>query len=660
MIFAYFSSSFVAGTFTIKGDFMSENKYKRKLTAILSADVVGYSRLMSDDEESTIQTLNAYRDLMATLIEDYSGSVVDAVGDNLLAEFTSAVDAVQCAITIQLKLRKQNEKLAESRRMLFRIGLNIGDVIQEKDRIYGDGVNIAARIESLADPGGVYISRNIYNHIKKKVDFEYEYIGEHTVKNISDPVRVYKVLMDSKDAGKLINEKSDPLVKKNLSKKWLRIVASVVLILSAVLAGVYWKYIYLPAPTDIDPDSKMEFNLSEGPSIAVLPFVNMSKDPELEYLCDSITENLISVLAQVPQVLVIARNSTFAYKDKSINVRQIGQELGARYVIEGSIQKSDDRYRFVVQLIDTDTGVHIWSGRYDREFKDIFKLQDEITLEILKAAGIKVVTQDQYPPGLLDGIGDINSVIIFSKLNEFLQNPTRVQYARALKNAKEIITKNPEYPYRYDCLASVYLVGVAFGLCEHITICLSKAADAIKRSFSIDANNWFAHDNLGMLFIMRKQLDKAILSFKKAIELNPNSASSYFGIGRVLNYSDKPEEALEYINKAIRLNPVPPYYYLYNLGYSYSLLDQHEKAIKMFKKCLKLQPNFWFAYASLAVSYSLSGQENNAKTAVRELLILFPDYSIEFVKKNSLYKNQDKLNRRMEALRKAGVPEKAK
>ena len=639
---------------------MSKNKYKRKLTAIFSADVVGYSRLMGDDEESTIQTLNTYRDLMTTLIEDYSGSVVDAVGDNLLAEFTSAVDAVQCAITIQLKLKKQNDKLAESRRMLFRIGLNIGDVIQEKDRIYGDGVNIAARIESLADPGGVYISRNIYNHIKKKVDFEYEYIGEHTVKNIFDPVRVYRVLMDSKDAGKLINEKPDPLVKKNLRKKWLRIVASVVLILSAVLAGVYWKYIYLPAPTDIDPDRKMEFKLSDGPSIAVLPFVNMSKDPEQEYLCDGITENLISVLAQVPQVLVIARNSTFAYKDKSIDVRQIGQELGARYVVEGSIQKSDGRFRFVVQLIDTDTGLHIWADRYDREFKDIFELQDEITLEILKATGVKAITQVQYPPGLLDGVGDINSFIILAKLNEFFHNPTKGRYAWALKNAKEIITANPEWPYRYDALANVYMTGVILGSCRPITICLSKAADAIKRSFSIDANSWLAHNSLGRLFIMRKEHDKAILSYKKAIELNPNNADSYFGIGRALNFSDKPEEALEYTNKALHLNPVLPYYYLYSLGYSYSLLGQHEKAIKILKKCLKLQPNNWLAYATLAVSYSLSGQKNNAKTAVRELLNLYPDYSIEFVKKMSLYKNQDKLNRRLEALRKVGVPEKAK
>ncbi len=637
---------------------MSKSKYKRKLTAILSADVVGYGRLMGDDEESTIQTLNAYRDLMATLIEDYNGSVVDAVGDNLLAEFTSAVDAVQCAVTIQIKLKKQNEKFPISRRMLFRIGLNIGDVIQKKDRIYGDGVNIAARIESLADPGGIYISRNIYNHIKNKVDFGYEYIGEHTVKNISDPVRVYKVLMDSKDARKLVKGKSGPSVKKNLIKKSLKITAFVIPILSAVLAGVYWKYIYLPAPADIDPDSRMEFNLPKGPSIAVLPFVNMSKDPKQEYFCDGITENIIASLAQTQQLLVIARNSTFAYKNKSINVQQIGQELNADYVIEGSIQTSNEIIRIVVQVIDTDTGHHIWSERYDREFKDIFKLQDEITLEILKAGGIKIIAQDRYP-GIMDGIGDINNFIIFVKLYEFFQDPKKERYAWALKNAKETITKNPQYSYRYDYLAAVYLTGVTLGSCESIAICLSKAADAIKKSFSIDANNWWAHQNSGRLFFIRKEYDKAILSFKKAIKLNPNAPDPYFNMAVVLNLSGRPQEALAYMDKAIRLNPIPPYYYLQTSGLSYSLLGQYEKAIKVLKKSIKIRPH-WLTYASMAISYSLSGQENNAKSTVKELLKVFPDISMEFIIRYSTYKNQDTINRRMEALRKAGVPEKAR
>lgn len=639
---------------------MSKSNYKRKLTAILSADAVGYSRLMGDDEESTIQTLNSYRDLMTTLIEDYSGSVVDAVGDNLLAEFKSAVDAVQCAITIQIQLKKQNENLAESRRMLFRIGLNIGDVIQEKDRIYGDGVNIAARIESLADPGGVYISRNIYNHIKKKVDFEYEYIGEYAVKNISDPVRVYKVLMGPKDAGNRIKEVSFPTTEKSQSKKrLLRIVVSILLILSAVFAGIYWKYIYLPAPADIDPEGKMEFNLSTGPSIAVLPFVNMSKDPEQEYFCDGITEIIIATLAQMKQVLVISRNSTFAYKGKSIDVRQIGRELGARYVMEGSIQKSIDRFRIVVQLIDTDTGLCIWAERYDREFKDIFELQDEITLNILKAVGVKLYADVKNYPGILHGISDINSFILLVKLREYYKNPTKERYARALKSANDIITSNPEYKYRYDFLSSVYLVGAVTESCESTVICLLKAADAIKKSLSLDADNWFAHQCSGQLFFMRQEFNKSILSHKKAIELNPNTPEAYVGMGWALIYLDKPMEALEYMNKAVRLNPVLSPSDLQAFGIIYRMLGQYEKAIDMYKKALKKQPDNWRAYMGLALNYSLSGQDNKARSTARELLNLCPDCSIEYFKKIIRYKNQDQIDLCIKVYREIGVPEKS-
>jgi len=637
---------------------MTQNKYKRKLTAILSADAVGYSRLMGDDEEFTIQTLNSHRDLMTALIEQYSGRVVDAVGDNLLAEFTSAADAVQCAVAVQMKLKKKNENLSDSRKMHFRIGINIGDIVHENNRIYGDGVNIAARIESLADSGGISISRNIYNHIKKKLDFEYEYLGEHSVKNISDPVRVYKVLMNPKDAGKRIKEVSVPPAKMSqLKKRLLRVAVSIILILSAVFTGIYWKYIYLPAPADIDPEDKMEFNLPEGPSIAVLPFVNMSKDPEQEYFCDGLTENLISALAQVPRALVISRNSTFAYKDKLIDARQIGQELGARYLIEGSIQKTTNRFRIVVQLIDTDTGLHIWSERYDREFQDIFDLQDEITLKILKTFGVKIYTDIKNYSGFLQGISDIQSIITLAKLGEYLGKPTKERYAWALESAEKIIDSNPEYRHRYDMLAGVYLISAINGCCESYAICLFKGSEAVKKSLSLDEDNFAAHIHLGSLFAMKKKHDNAILEYKKAIELNPNSADAYSAIGWVLNLSDKPAESLEYLNKGLRLNPVSSVIWLSSLGGTYRLLGQHEKAIELYKKCIEREPNFWGSYGSLAVTYSLSGQEKKAKTAVRQLLDLFPGYSIRYFKKTSLYKNQDRVDLIIKALRNAGLPE---
>ena len=272
--------------------------------------------------------------------------------------------------------------------------------------------------------------------------------------------------------------------------------------------------------------------------------------------------------------------------------------------------------------------------------------------------GFKVLKGTDQGSGFMKGIVDIHSFILTVKLIEYLGNPTRARHDWALKSAKKIISANPEYPHRYDILADVYFVGIANGSCESNVICLFKASEAIKKSFSLDENNFFAHCLSGYLFTIKREHDKAIASFKKSIELNPNGALSYFAMGWVLNYYDKPIEALEYLNKGIRLDPIPPTVWLVTFGVSYRMLGQYEKAIEIFKRCLKRQSNSWFVYAELAVAYSLSGQGENAKTAIKELLILFPDCSIDSAKKTSFYKNQDQLDFVVKALRKSGLPEK--
>ena len=637
---------------------MTKPAFERKLTAIFSADVKGYSILMADNEEATIQTITTYRSIMSGLIEKCQGRVIDSPGDNLLAEFKSAVSAVQCAVEIQNALHKENELLPDKRRMIFRIGINIGDIAQEGNRIYGDGVNRAARIEGISEPGGVCISRNVYDHVKEKLNFGYEYIGEHTVKNISDPVRVYKVLMDTKDAGKRIKIEPNPSVKKSRLKKWLRIMASIILILSAVLAGVYWKYIYLPAPADIDLDNKMEFNLPTGPSIAVLPFVNMSKDPEQEYFCDGMTENIILNLARSKALLVIARNSTFAYKNKSINVQQIGQELGARYLIEGSIQKINNLIRISVQLIDTESGHHIWSESYDRTVKDFFKLQDEITLEVLKAVDIKLTSPWGARSLSMDGVSDVESYIkSVGKYIEYMMNPKKEGYASALESAQEILDLNPEYLGRYDKLALVYYYGAFFGHCESSKICIFKVIETVKKSLSLDKTNAIPHMIMGWIFLVKKEYDNAMASFKKSIELDSLASVSYWSLGAALNYADKPEQALESLKIAFRLNPVPPVGFLNTLAQSYIMLEQYEKAIKILNRCLERQPDYWITYLFLAGTYSYLDQEENAKTMIIQLLNLVPDFSIEKFKNIALYKNQTRIERIIQALRKAGLPE---
>jgi TolB-like protein/class 3 adenylate cyclase len=368
---------------------MMEERAKRKLTAILSADAKGYSRLMGEDEKTTVETLKTYREVMGDLIRQYRGRVVDSPGDNVLSEFASVVDAVECAVKIQEELKTRNKGLPEDRRMEFRIGIHHGDVIEDEERIYGDGVNVAARIEGLAEGGGICISRTSFDSVKNKLNLGYEYLGDHTVKNIAEPVRVYRVLMEPEAAGKVIGE-AKPKTKQ---LRGIAIGAVAVLIIVAGALAI-WNFYLRPAfePASVE---EMAFPLPDKPSIAVLPFDNMSGDPKQEYFSDGLTEEIITALSKVPYLLVIARNSTFSYKGKPVKIGQVAEELGVRYVLEGSVRKAGDRVRVTAQLIDAIKGHHLWAERYERELKDTFSLQDEITRNILSALAVKLTVGEQ-------------------------------------------------------------------------------------------------------------------------------------------------------------------------------------------------------------------------------------------------------------------------
>ncbi|MFQ5990779.1 MAG: copper-binding protein, partial [Candidatus Methylomirabilales bacterium] len=356
---------------------------ERKLTAILSADVKGYSRLMGEDEAATVQTLTAYREVMASLIRQHRGRVVDSPGDNLLAEFASVVDAVQCAVEIQRELKARNAKLPDHRKMEFRIGVNVGDVIVEGERIYGDGVNIAARLEGLAEGGGISISWTVYDQIKNKLTLEYESVGEHMVKNIAEPVRVYRVSIEPVGAPIVRRERRGGVIS---SRPRAALAALVVLLLLGAGAAAIWN-VYLrssSAPVEVASGEKMAFPLPEKPSIAVLPFVNMSEDPEQEHFADGLTEDMITDLSNLEDLIVVARNSVFTYKGRPIKVQRVAKELGVRYVLEGSVRKVGDRVRITTQLVDATTGHHLWADRFDREVKDVFALQDEITKKVVQ------------------------------------------------------------------------------------------------------------------------------------------------------------------------------------------------------------------------------------------------------------------------------------
>jgi len=372
---------------------MTTEGFKRKLTAILSADVKGYSRLMGEDEEATVKTITTYREVMTTLINQHQGKVLDSPGDNLLAEFASVVDAVQCAVAVQKEFKARNAELPENRKMQFRIGINLGDVIQEGDRIYGDGVNIAARLESIAEPEGICISRTAFDHIESKLPLGYEYLGDQTVKNIVKPVGAYRVMMEPRVTVAGTSEEKRFGLRR---WQWAALAMVAVLVIGAAAVAM-WNF-YLrpsPPPVEVAREKTPGLELPKKPSIAVLPFVNIGGDPEQEYFSDGITEEIIITLSKVPHMFVIARNSVFTYKGKSVKVQQVSEDLGVRYVLKGSVQKSGEWIRVTAQLVDATTGHHLWAERYDRDLKDLFALQDEITVKILTALQMQLTEGEQ-------------------------------------------------------------------------------------------------------------------------------------------------------------------------------------------------------------------------------------------------------------------------
>jgi adenylate cyclase len=628
---------------------MADEGFKRKLAAILSADVEGYSRLMDDDEAATVRTLTSYRTAISNLVQQYGGRVVDSPGDNILAEFKSVVDAVNCAVEIQCDLAGLNAELSDERKMKFRIGVNLGDVIEEEERIYGAGVNIAARLEGLADAAGICISGTAFDQVKGKLSLGYQFVGEQTVKNIPDPVRAYKVLMEEKDAGKLIG------VEKKASKKgWIWVAAAAVVV--AVFGLVIWQF-YLRPPA-IEPASveKMAYPLPEKPSIAVLPFDNMSGDPAQEFFSDGITEDIITVLSKTDQLFVIARNSTFVYKGKPTSVKQIAEELGVRYVLEGSVRKSEDRVRITAQLIDAVKGTHLWAERYDRDLKDLFALQDEITLKIVTALQIKL-TEGEQARLWGEKIENIDLKMKLMELMSLFHKGTSESYIRFAQLAQELIDMAPEFSVGYMMLATHHWQLAYLGKSKSPQKSMKKAYVLVQKAISLDDTNSWSHSLLGIIYRQMRQFDKAIAEAERAVALDPNGAFAHDTLGNTLCYVDRVDEGIDHIKQAIRLNPFPPYYYYMGLSRCYRMKGQYEEALAEIKKSTQLTPNWWGNYLMMAVYYALMDRQEEAAAATEKVLELEPNFSVERISKAMPYKNPAEIKIVIDAMRKAGFPE---
>ena len=631
---------------------MAEKGFKRKLTAILSADAVDYSRLMGEDEEATVRTITAYREVLSTLIQQHNGKVLDSPGDNLLAEFSSVVDAVQCAVAVQKEVKSRNDGLPENRRMQFRIGINLGDVIQEEERIYGDGVNIAARLEGLSEPGGICISKTAFDHIESKLPYGYEFLGDQSVKNIAKPVKAYRVLLEPEAAGKVIGE------KRFLGRFSHKTAMAAIIVLLIVAGGLIGWNIYLQQSKKVKPASmdKMTYPLPDKPSIAVLPFENLSGDPKQEYFSDGFTEHIITSLSKVPNIFVIARNSTFAYKGKAVKINQIAEELGVRYVLEGSIQRSNDSLRITVQLIDAISGHHLWAENYDRKLKDIFALQDEIAMNIM--AELQVKLTDPEIGQLLPSTINLKAYEKYLKGQEHLMLRTEADVLEARRLGQEAIALDPDYGAAYILLGWTQLDDVWFYRTKDRAKSLQTAERMAQKAINLTGQDVDVdtHMLLSCVFLLRKQYGKAIDEAQKAVELAPNSAYSNLVYGMVLRGAERYDEAIAVLKKAIRLNPVTPINYLNNLAWAYANTEQYEKAIPLWNRSIERNPDYLFAYMGLTVAYQLSGNEIKAREAAAEVLRIKPTFSMAIIEKWDI-KNIERKKRILEAYRKAGIPE---
>jgi adenylate cyclase len=629
---------------------MPTQEVKRKLAAILSADVKGYSRLMGEDEIGTIQILNAYKEVITRLIQHLRGRVVDAPGDNVLAEFGSVVDAVECAVEIQKDLKVRNAELPENRKMEFRIGVNLGDVVEDGEQILGDGVNIAARLESLSDPGGICISGTAFDQVKNKLNLGYKYLGEQTVKNILEPVRVYRVLMEPEAAGKVIGE------KKTKPRQWQKVALSVGVILIVVVAVVVAYYNLRPSEPRVEVASKdkMAFPLPDKPSIAVMPFVNMSEDPKQEYFSDGITEEIITALSKTPKLFVIARHSTFVYKGKPVKVRQVAEELGVRYVLEGSIRKSEDRVRITAQLIDALKGHHLWAERYDRTMKDILAIQDEITKKIVTALHVTLAEGEQARV-YGKGTDNLEAYLKTMEANWLLLMSTKEGVIKAKQCAEEAISLDSTYALAYSTLGLYYIMEMWLGLSKSAKQSVINAIGLFQRAIDLDNSLAHARIRLGYIYAaMIRQHDMGIAEGEKALVLAPNSADIVNLYAIILTYAGRWHEAIPLFREALRLNPIPPNNYYRHFAVALRETGQYDEAIFLLKKAIEREPNDIFSHLVLTTVYSYAGYQEKASAAAADVLRINPKFCIEHLPQGT-HRDLAIVERENEALRKAGL-----
>jgi adenylate cyclase len=590
---------------------MEEARVDRRLAAILAADVAAYSRLMGVDEEGTLAALKRYRrELVDPKITEHRGRIVKTTGDGMLVEFVSVVDAVRCAVDIQRGMGERNTGVPQENCVQFRVGINVGDIISDNNDIYGDGVNVAARLEALAEPGGIMVSRNVFDQVRDKLSFGFEDMGEQTIKNIARPIGVHRVsLVES---------------------------AAPISVIGATATA------------------KTEVSTADRPSIAVLPFANMSGDPEQEYFADGISEDLITGLSKLRWFFVIARNSSFIYKGKALDVKRVARELGVRYVLEGSVRKGGTRVRITAQLIDAATNNHIWADRYDGDLTDVFALQDEITAKVvaaiepklLEAEGIR--SQNRSP----DDLGAWDMLI---QANSLFWRLTKAETEAAINILRQATARYPNYGPAHSILAFVLLISGYLGW-SVLEVQLQEAARLAARAAQLDDSDPWAHLALGFVAFVRRQINVAAAEFRRALDLNPNFAAAHGYLGWTLAFDGQSDEATKHLEEAIRMSPHDPQNAIFNTGIAVThyLKERYGKVVEYSNKSLQQRSAFTAGHRIHVASLAQNGQIDQAREALARLKEMHPDLSIDWIEKNVPY-TLGPMAKFVEGMRKAGL-----
>jgi adenylate cyclase len=586
---------------------MAEARVQRRLAAILAADVAGYSRLMGADEEGTLAALKELRrELADPKIKEHRGRIVKTTGDGLLVEFASVVDAVRCAVEVQQEMAERNVGVPEEQRIQFRIGINLGDIIKDGRDIYGDGVNVAARLEALAEPGGICVNRVVRDQVRDKLDFAFEDAGEQRVKNIARPLRVYHVR-----PGQLADEE-----------------------MSA---------------------AQPPLALPDKPSLAVLPFTNMSGDPEQEFVSDGIAEDVISALSHYPSLFVIARNSTFTYKGRAVDVKQVGRELGVRYVLEGGVRKAGNRIRVTAQLIEAETGNHVWANRYDRDLADIFAVQDEITHALTTALTPAIADAElrraiRKPPESLDAWAAYQRGLWhLSKANS--EDDTIAQ-----NFFRQAIDLDPTFAPGYSALALAQLQAAAIYQKLSLAEAQSSAEALARRAVSLDGADAEARSCLGWALQARGELDGALVEIERALAMSPNLAVAHWQRGATLIFSGQPMKGLDALETCIRLDPRDPFMAvrLLHIACGLYFAREYEGVIEAAKRLIRSYPDFPMIYRWPAAALGQLGRAAEAREWLEKAISAAPAAFKMYVHNRVPWFRPEDHAHLVEGLRKAG------